>query len=51
MSSKGGNYNLDIYNHKNKIGYVYGNYKKGDFTVDIKNIPIKKIPFILQPIR
>ena len=46
VSSKSGNYNLDIYNYKNKIGYVYGNYKKEDFTVDIKNIPIKKIPFI-----
>ena len=40
-----GSYHTDVYNNKKKIGYLSGNYKKGEVSVDIKNIPIKKLPF------
>ena len=40
-----GNYNTDVYNNKKKVGYLSGNYKNGEINVDIKNIPIKKLPF------
>lgn len=40
-----GSYNTDVYNNKKKVGYLSGNYKKGEINVDIKNIPIKKLPF------
>ena len=33
------------YNSKKKIGFLSGNYKKGEINIDIKNIPIKKLPF------
>lgn len=44
--NKDGSYNTDVYNNKKKIGYLSGNYKKGEVSVDIKNIPIRKLPFI-----
>ena len=40
-----GSYHTDVYNNKKKIGYLSGNYKNGEINVDIKNIPIKKLPF------
>jgi len=40
-----GSYHTDVYNNKKKVGYLSGNYKEGEVSVDIKNIPIKKLPF------
>ena len=40
-----GSYHSDVYNNKKKVGYLSGNYKNGEIGVDIKNIPIKKLPF------
>ena len=45
ISNKDSYYNLDIYNNNNKIGNIYGNYKKGEIAINLKNIPINKIPF------
>ena len=44
--NKDGSYHTDVYNNKKKIGYLSGNYKKGEVSVDIKNIPIKQLPFL-----
>lgn len=44
--NKDGSYHTDVFNNKKKVGYLSGNYKKGEVAVDIKNIPIKKLPFI-----
>ena len=41
-----GTYRTDVYNNKKKVGYLSGNYKKGDLSVDIKNILIKQLPFM-----
>ena len=41
-----GSYKADVYNNKKKVGFLSGNYKKGEIDVDIKNIPIKQLPFI-----
>ncbi|WP_372519688.1 translocation/assembly module TamB domain-containing protein [Candidatus Ruminimicrobiellum ovillum] len=41
-----GSYHTDVYNNKKKFGYMSGNYKRGEISVDIKNIPIKQLPFI-----
>lgn len=43
--NKNGSYNTDVYNNKKKVGHLSGNYKKGKIMVDIKNIPIKQLPF------
>ena len=43
---KDGSYHTDVYHNKKKVGYLSGNYKKGEVSVDIKNIPIKQLPFI-----
>lgn len=43
---KNGNYRTDVFNHKTKIGEMSGNYRKGEISVDVKNLPITKIPFI-----
>ena len=37
-----GSYYTDVYNNKKKVGYLSGNYKKGEVSVDIKNILIKQ---------
>ncbi|MCR4663427.1 MAG: translocation/assembly module TamB [Endomicrobiaceae bacterium] len=41
-----GSYHTDVYNNKKKVGYLAGNYKTGEVSVDIKDIQIKKLPFI-----
>ncbi|MBO7431863.1 MAG: hypothetical protein J6U02_03085, partial [Elusimicrobia bacterium] len=41
-----GSYHTDVYNNKKKVGYLFGNYKDGEISVDIKNILIKKLPFV-----
>lgn len=41
-----GSYYTDVYNNKKKVGYLSGNYKKGEVSVDIKNILIKQLPFM-----
>lgn len=41
-----GSYHTDVYNNKKKVGYLSGNYRKGEISVDIKNILIKKLPFM-----
>lgn len=43
---KNGNYKTDVFNQKTKIGEMSGNYQKGEVSVDVKNLPITKIPFI-----
>ena len=43
---KDGSYHTDVYNNKKKVGYLSGNYKRGEVSVDIKNIPIKQLPFM-----
>lgn len=43
---KNGNYTIDIYTKKVSNGQVIGNYKTGEVSVDIKNIPIVKLPFL-----
>ncbi|MDD3053874.1 MAG: hypothetical protein PHG84_05700 [Endomicrobiaceae bacterium] len=43
---KNGNYTIDIYTKKIRNGQLIGNYKTGEVSVDIKNIPIRKLPFL-----
>ncbi len=44
--SSSGKYNVDVYNREKKIGYAVGNYETSELSVDMKNIPIKKIMFL-----
>jgi len=44
--NRDGSYNTEVYNNKKKVGHLFGNYKKGEFSIDIKNMPIKKLSFI-----
>ncbi len=46
LIKKDGSYYADVYNNKKKVGYVSGNYETEDISVDIKNVPIKKLPFL-----
>lgn len=44
--SSSGNYTVDVYNKEKKIGNAVGNYETSDLSIDMKNIPIKKIMFL-----
>ncbi|MGE4385672.1 MAG: translocation/assembly module TamB domain-containing protein [Endomicrobiaceae bacterium] len=43
---KNGTYDVDIYTKKNKTGKMSGNYKTGEISIDIRKIPITKMPFL-----
>ncbi len=43
---KNGDYKTDVFNRKIKIGEMSGNYRKGEVRIDIKDIPVTKLPFM-----